>query len=570
MAAATADSELEALTPGELTGLWPQSAEPKVTEARQASNVLDLQAAVQASGPSGSPRQRPTTTPLSSTPQSQTAQLPPSPISAPGWQQWQQPGQALPWQQWQQWQQPWQQQPQQQTPLLPAQALPTPSPGLAGELAGQHFRSLEELEEAFKSRSRGGSLDDEDPDEAWQQALDLKQSSQKASKPPPPPPPPPPPSADGTRVQGPLTMQTGTVRRLFPGKGFGFVARDDGGRGARHGRGDVFLHFSDLEPGVGSAELAVGARVRFHWEETADPQRGPGGRARRVSLTDVPDQPAAIGAMGGNMSDDHSPPSTPTSNDPSAVPTINSPIVGPLPGAAVPAMPGVTTAAAPASPSVSSAAYPTSAATPGVIATPAPRPRAAGRVYRREHLLAAESVLRRWGQLRGPRQRGIPRTLRLPSYCWDDDENGSEDEELTDDEARLRALEARLDRENGADDRNVETFGEAWEGDGWTFEEALAANERLQGTSTGVPSQYPYGESSSSSPLKPGEATVQDTDGRLKMAPKVTEFSAVDSILVSTTSSEDGDEAWAAATAAAGAAAAGGNVVRLDPNLVLQ
>ncbi|CAE7237694.1 unnamed protein product, partial [Symbiodinium necroappetens] len=69
---------------------------------------------------------------------------------------------------------------------------------------------------------------------------------------------------------------------------FGFVARDDGGRGARHGRGDVFLHFSDLEPGIGSSELAVGARVKFYWEP-ADAQRGPGGRARRVSLTELPE-----------------------------------------------------------------------------------------------------------------------------------------------------------------------------------------------------------------------------------------------------------------------------------------
>ena len=37
---------------------------------------------------------------------------------------------------------------------------------------------------------------------------------------------------------------TGTIRRLFVGKGFGFIARDD--LPNTSGRGDVFLHFSDL------------------------------------------------------------------------------------------------------------------------------------------------------------------------------------------------------------------------------------------------------------------------------------------------------------------------------------
>ncbi|CAK9110882.1 unnamed protein product [Durusdinium trenchii] len=79
---------------------------------------------------------------------------------------------------------------------------------------------------------------------------------------------------------------TGTIRRLFVGKGFGFVSREEAK--AQNGRGDVFLHFSDLDGGLTSSDLAVGVRVRFRWEAAKD-SRGPGGRARLVSL--VPSHP---------------------------------------------------------------------------------------------------------------------------------------------------------------------------------------------------------------------------------------------------------------------------------------
>jgi hypothetical protein len=48
-----------------------------------------------------------------------------------------------------------------------------------------------------------------------------------------------------------------------------------------------------------------------------------------------------------------------------------------------------------------------------------------------------------------------------------------------DDERCLQALEARLDRENGADAANEQTFGEENAETTWTFEDALAANDRL-------------------------------------------------------------------------------------------
>lgn len=51
-----------------------------------------------------------------------------------------------------------------------------------------------------------------------------------------------------------------------------------------------------------------------------------------------------------------------------------------------------------------------------------------------------------------------------------------------DDEELVAELEARLDRELGADAKNFETFGDEgddWCAQGWTFEEALFANSRL-------------------------------------------------------------------------------------------
>ena len=48
-----------------------------------------------------------------------------------------------------------------------------------------------------------------------------------------------------------------------------------------------------------------------------------------------------------------------------------------------------------------------------------------------------------------------------------------------DDERCLQALEARLDRENGADAANEQTFGQEDAETAWSFEDALAANDRL-------------------------------------------------------------------------------------------
>lgn len=176
----------------------------------------------------------------------------------------------------------------------------------------------------------------------------------------------------------------------------------------------------------------------------------------------------------------------------------------------------------------------------------------------------------------------MPRTLRLPAWCWDDDLFGSEAgdddlQHLTDDEARLRALEARLDRETGADIRNSETFGEGWLGMEWTFEEALAANERLAAdryAAAIAAGRFPHPADSAALAAAAGGCGGEPYSG---MDTKVAELplcsvapvdSFKDSLLVSTTSSEDGEEEarrWSAM-----AAVANHPPVSFDPNLVLQ
>jgi len=64
-----------------------------------------------------------------------------------------------------------------------------------------------------------------------------------------------------------------------------------------------------------------------------------------------------------------------------------------------------------------------------------------------------------------------------------------------DDEHLIAKLEARLDKESGADARNMETFGAC---SGWTFEEALKANAKLR--ETWEAEESTVGESSRESP----------------------------------------------------------------------
>jgi CspA family cold shock protein len=61
-----------------------------------------------------------------------------------------------------------------------------------------------------------------------------------------------------------MTTQTGTVKWFNEGKGFGFIAPDDGGK-------DLFAHFSEIQ-GSGFKTLAEAQRVEF---EVTQGQKGP-------------------------------------------------------------------------------------------------------------------------------------------------------------------------------------------------------------------------------------------------------------------------------------------------------
>ena len=61
-----------------------------------------------------------------------------------------------------------------------------------------------------------------------------------------------------------MTTQTGTVKWFNDGKGFGFIAPDDGGK-------DLFAHFKEIQ-GNGFKSLAENQRVEF---EVAEVPKGP-------------------------------------------------------------------------------------------------------------------------------------------------------------------------------------------------------------------------------------------------------------------------------------------------------
>lgn len=54
-------------------------------------------------------------------------------------------------------------------------------------------------------------------------------------------------------------METGTVKWFNDSKGFGFIARDEGG--------DVFVHFSAINGAGGFRTLAEGDKVEFAVEQ---------------------------------------------------------------------------------------------------------------------------------------------------------------------------------------------------------------------------------------------------------------------------------------------------------------
>jgi CspA family cold shock protein len=70
-----------------------------------------------------------------------------------------------------------------------------------------------------------------------------------------------------------MSIETGTVKWFNDAKGFGFIARDNGGP-------DVFAHFREIQ-GDGFKSLAENQRVEF---EVTQGQKGPqASRIRAVS-----------------------------------------------------------------------------------------------------------------------------------------------------------------------------------------------------------------------------------------------------------------------------------------------
>jgi CspA family cold shock protein len=204
------------------------------------------------------------------------------------------------------------------------------------------------------------------------------------------------------------TQVTGTLRKVFPNKGFAFIAPSDGSR-------DVFLHFRDLVNG-GSRDLVVGAELYF--ELFIDEHRNR--KARNASMSKVCEAETSIALQ--------------SSADP------------------------------------------------------------ATQVYNRQFLVSTLGCLRRSvGFLND--NPGVPTTRYMPRN------NGKslyeENPELNDEDCVIR-LEARLSYESGADKNNADTFGDAVKG-GWSFEEALEANNKFArcrfGSGDSTPTQV--GDSSS-------------------------------------------------------------------------
>mmetsp|Transcript_21967 Transcript_21967/g.61429 ORF Transcript_21967/g.61429 Transcript_21967/m.61429 type:complete len:435 (-) Transcript_21967:214-1518(-) len=311
------------------------------------------------------------------------------------------------------------------------------------------FRSLNQLCEDFQQRAAGGnglagrrhSAVSSSPARAA--ALGAQSASGAARK------------GDGLATWGGSTgassssaaavslnqVHTGTLKKLFREKGFGFVAPDGGGAA------DVFLHFSDLSSG-GSEAMVAGMRVRYTDEVDSQTAKV---RARNVAVV-TPDgegllTAAAVkqAAQTGIISKDDGKGRQEKGRRRGKVSEYNA-----------------------------------GAAASGILQC-GPVPRS----YTRNELLRSFDSLRAAGRLRNRPKNLRVRTVLLP---WDVETVQEEKEKRRrvpttqnprlDDEARIAEMEARLSRESGADRKNSETFGTGCTG-GWTFEEALKANSEL-------------------------------------------------------------------------------------------
>lgn len=262
----------------------------------------------------------------------------------------------------------------------------------------ERFRSLEELNREFIPRrladcgpSTCGFRTLRELTQNFQHQRETDKEARKVQQPPP----------KEVEQTSPIGASTGILKKIFEGRGFGFIAPD-----RDHGDGDVFLHFSDISGG-GARGLGVGARVRYDGEPDVASGRL---RAKNVSIL-----------------------SSVTNEAPSREQNHED-------------APGICP--------------PTS------------------RAYNRDIMLGIfKALVAKPSVLASKRPRLKIFTVAIPSIADAETEN-IEDPHL-DDERLLAKLEARLDQESGADAKNMETFG-ASPGAGWSYEEALAANEKLQ------------------------------------------------------------------------------------------
>jgi cold shock CspA family protein len=122
-------------------------------------------------------------------------------------------------------------------------------------------------------------------------------------------------------------------------------------------------------------------------------------------------------------------------------------------------------------PSKTPAESPSIQEVPEQTAEVAPTSSSSSQSYNRDIMLGVFKSLAASSQL-GTRSRLKLSTVHVPRPSRVDQEDP-----CLDDERLIARLEARLDKETGADDSNMQTFGTC---SGWSFEEAVAANEKLR------------------------------------------------------------------------------------------
>mmetsp|Transcript_69352 Transcript_69352/g.224212 ORF Transcript_69352/g.224212 Transcript_69352/m.224212 type:complete len:431 (+) Transcript_69352:92-1384(+) len=238
-------------------------------------------------------------------------------------------------------------------------------------------------------------------------------------------------------------FQTGILKKLVEGKGFGFIVPNSGGSK------DVFLHFSDLLNG-GSEDMVVGMRVSYIGE--VDPKSGKT-RARNAAIVDFGEREArvAVAVPPSMRQQKHSRSARDCGGDAKVEHHVR--------------------ADEPTVKSDEDASISKEASDPFT--------------YDREKLLSAfrrvyhadqDSRVASLGIRTVPMPPSNDDSLALPRRAGGHSGHYAEDPKL-DDEDLIVEMEDRLSRESGADAKNFETFGDCL--GGWTFEEALEANARL-------------------------------------------------------------------------------------------